>query len=159
MLNEVPKICEKWHLLMLTTSANKNNNKRSDGSILQIFRRISTFKTWNNVKRACTFHLILFGILSILILSIKNRGWVFFLLNGQNPLSITKVICWYSLTLPCLSFYFPAPYHKPYSTVTSKRRRPSHSGLSKMEDLPKQEDKKDPYQKSIESEAVSLWRN
>ena len=42
------------------------------------------------------FHLILVGILSILILSVKNRGWggggsVF--VNGQNLLSMTKVIC------------------------------------------------------------------
>ena len=32
-----------------------------------------------NVKRACIFHLILVGILSILmILSVKNTGWFFF---------------------------------------------------------------------------------
>ena len=42
------------------------------------------------------FHLILVGILSILILSVKNRGWggggrAF--VNGQNLLSVTKVIC------------------------------------------------------------------
>ena len=53
-----------------------------------------------NVKRACMFHLILFGILSILIFSVKNRGVGDArrgrgggLLNGQNPLSMTKVIC------------------------------------------------------------------
>ena len=28
-----------------------------------------------NVKRACIFHLILVGIPSSLILSVKNRGW------------------------------------------------------------------------------------
>ena len=49
-----------------------------------------------NIKGACMFHLILVGILSILILSVKNRGWggggrVF--VNGQNLLSVTKVIC------------------------------------------------------------------
>ena len=39
------------------------------------------------------FHLILVGILTILILSIKNRGeGGRGLLNGQNPLSVTKVI-------------------------------------------------------------------
>ena len=44
-----------------------------------------------NVKMVCVcfFQLILVGTLSILILSVKNRGWVFFLLNGQNPLSVT----------------------------------------------------------------------
>ena len=52
-----------------------------------------------NVKRACMFHLILFGILSILIFSVKNRGVGDArrggggLINGQNPLSMTKVIC------------------------------------------------------------------
>ena len=42
---------------------------------------------------ACIFHLILVSILSILTLSVKNRGWFFFLLNRQNPLSMTEVIC------------------------------------------------------------------
>ena len=40
--------------------------------ILQIIRR-STFKTSNTIKRVCIFHLILVGIPSILILSIKNE--------------------------------------------------------------------------------------
>ena len=31
-----------------------------------------------NVKKVCIFQLILVGIPSILILSIKNRGWGFF---------------------------------------------------------------------------------
>ena len=39
--------------------------------------------------RACIFHLILVGIVSILILTVKNRG-VGGLLNGQNLLSVTK---------------------------------------------------------------------
>ena len=43
------------------------------------------------------FHLILVVTSSILILSVKNRGVGFFLLNGQNPLSVTKVICQQSL--------------------------------------------------------------
>ena len=48
-----------------------------------------------NVKKVYIFHLILFGILSILILSIKNtnRGVRGLLLNGQNLLIMTKVIC------------------------------------------------------------------
>ena len=42
-----------------------------------------------NIKEACIFHLILVGILSILILSVKNRGGGggqegVGLLNGQN---------------------------------------------------------------------------
>ena len=57
---------------------------------------------------------------------------------------------------------FNSPYHKPVLAVTSKRRRSSCLGLSKMQDLPKQEDFpnrkiKDLYQKVIKSEAVSLW--
>ena len=45
------------------------------------------------------FHLILVGILSILILSVNNRGrWsAGNLFNGKNPLSVTKVVCWQSL--------------------------------------------------------------
>ena len=42
--------------------------------------------------------MILVGTPPILILSVKNRGWWGFLLNGQNPLSVTKVICRQSLT-------------------------------------------------------------
>ena len=50
-----------------------------------------------NVKRPFIFHLILLVYIYIyypswLILSIKNRAWVGFLLNGQNLLSMTKVI-------------------------------------------------------------------
>ena len=59
-------------------------------------------KNDENLKGACMFHLILVGILSILILSVKNRdggegigvgvgGSVF--VNGQNLLRVMKVIC------------------------------------------------------------------
>ena len=51
----------------------------------------------SNVKRACIFLLILVDILSILILSVKNREWGEGFLNKQNPLSVTKVICRQSL--------------------------------------------------------------
>ena len=48
------------------------------------------------MKGACIFHLILVGIVSILILSVKNIrtwGWVLLrgLFNGRNPLSMAKV--------------------------------------------------------------------
>ena len=43
-----------------------------------------------SVKKVCIFYLILVGILSSLRLSVKNR--VGGLVNGQNPLSVTKVI-------------------------------------------------------------------
>ena len=39
------------------------------------------------------FRLILVGILSIFILSVKNRGWGGVYLMKKNPLSMTKVIC------------------------------------------------------------------
>ena len=55
----------------------------------------STFKTWN-VKLACIFHSILLRIPSSLILSITNRGEEV-LRNGQNLLSVTKIICRWSL--------------------------------------------------------------
>ena len=53
-----------------------------------------------STKGACTLHLVLFGILSVLILSVKSMvegGGGRWLLNGQNPLSVTKVICRQSL--------------------------------------------------------------
>ena len=46
-------------------------------------------------KEACIFHLILVAIPSSMILSVKNKRWG--VLNGQNLLSVTKVICWWSL--------------------------------------------------------------
>ena len=58
--------------------------------ILQMFIRI--------IKRGCIFHSNLVGIPFILILSVKNRGERG-LLNGQNPLSVTKVICRQSLNV------------------------------------------------------------
>ena len=53
-----------------------------------------------NTKGACILHLVLVGILSVLILSVKSMvegGGGRWLLNGQNPLSVTKVICRQSL--------------------------------------------------------------
>ena len=40
-----------------------------------------------NIKRGCIFHLILVCIPSILILSVKDRGWGGVLLNRQNLLN------------------------------------------------------------------------
>ena len=51
-----------------------------------------------NVERECIFHLILVGIPSVLILSV--RGWGFF--AQQNLLSMMKVICQQSLN----QYYF-----------------------------------------------------
>ena len=75
-------------------------NKISGGLYLTNFYKMYVQNLKYNIKGPCMFHLILVGILSILILSVKNRGWgrgggrggrVF--VNGQNLLSVTKVIC------------------------------------------------------------------
>ena len=42
----------------------------------------------DNMKGALIFHLILVGILSILILSVKNRG-----VGGGGLLNVTEDIC------------------------------------------------------------------
>ena len=75
------------------------------------------FQTSNTVKRVCMFHLILVGIPSILVLSVplirtgRGEGGIGGLLNRQNPLSVTKVICRQSLTLighdSSENFFFP----------------------------------------------------
>ena len=53
-----------------------------------------------NVKRECIFYLILVGIPSTLIMSIKNKqgGGSGFFLNGQNPISVIKAVCLQSLS-------------------------------------------------------------
>ena len=76
-------------------------NKRSGGFHLTNFCKIPP-KTYlqnikHNIKGPGIFQLILVVILSILILSIKKRGLGVHLLNGENPLSVTKVICRQSL--------------------------------------------------------------
>ena len=54
-------------------------------------------------------YVILVGILSILIFSIKNMavGWGGVLLNGLNLLSVTKVICRQSLRNFHTSYVLP----------------------------------------------------
>ena len=46
-----------------------------------------------NIKRGRVFHSILVGIPFVLILSVMNRGPCGGVFKGQNPLSVTKVIC------------------------------------------------------------------
>ena len=75
----------------------------------------------------CIFHLILVGIQSIMILSIKNKGVVFFLLNWPNLLRVMKVICRQSLTdFVCLS-KTPRPPPPPFQFLM---------GNSKMDRIP-----------------------
>ena len=70
-------------------------SKISGGLYVTSFYNMHVQNLKYNIKGACMFHLILVGILSILILSVKNRGGrggsVF--VNGQNLLSVMKVIC------------------------------------------------------------------
>ena len=58
-----------------------------------------------NIKRGCIFHSILVGVPFVLILSVQNREGGR-LLNRQNPLSVTKVICWQSLNQRCYEIKF-----------------------------------------------------
>ena len=89
-------------MISADVKANKNNKKDLvTVSYLEIFIK----KYLQNLKynaRACIFHFILISIVSIVILSVKNRGWGKGgrgggLLNEQNLLSVTKVICRQSL--------------------------------------------------------------
>ena len=68
-------------------------SKRSGNCIFTKFYKKYYQNLKYNVKTSCIFHLVLVGILSILILSVKNRGsgWEEGLPNGQNLLSVTKV--------------------------------------------------------------------
>ena len=78
-----------------------NKNKKIWWLYLPNFHKKYLQNLKYSVKKVCIFHLILVGILSILSLSIKNRGSS---LNGQNLLSVTKVICWQSLTTILMIF-------------------------------------------------------
>ena len=93
-------------MILADVKANKNNKKQRIWQLYltNFYKKYDIFK-FSYVKRACTFHLISACILSILILTVKNRGWVF-LLNRQNLLSMTEVICRQSLDIIQSVFYF-----------------------------------------------------
>ena len=87
-----------WKMISADVKANKNNNKQKIWWLyLTNFYKRYLQNLKYNVKRVCILRLILFGILSILILSVKYRGGG--LLNGQNLLSVAKVICRQSLKI------------------------------------------------------------
>ena len=70
MLNEVLKSCKKWYQGWCKAT----RNKRTGSCICYFFIR-SAFKTWNTIHQpACIFHLILLGIQSRLVLSVKKWG-------------------------------------------------------------------------------------
>ena len=85
-------------MISVDAKANKNN-KQQEIKIWWLYFTNLYKKYFQNlkyiVKRAYIFHLILVGILSNLVLPVKKRWWGSegFLLNGQNPLNATKVIC------------------------------------------------------------------
>ena len=68
-------------------------SKRSGDCIFTKFYKKYLQNLKYNVKASCIFHLVLIGVLSILILSVKNRGsgWEEGLPNGQNLLSVSTV--------------------------------------------------------------------
>ena len=95
-------------MISADVKANKNNKRQRSGgyvAISQTFVRSIYLQNlkYSIKKRACIFNFILVSILSIiLILSVKEQGvvcvhvcvdWRGRLLNRQNLLSITKVIC------------------------------------------------------------------
>ena len=96
MLSEVLKICEKRCLLNDVRTSIKQKIK---DLVAQIFIQELPSKLEMQCKQLFFFHLILVGILSILIFSVKNkRGMGWFLLNGKNLLRIMKVTCRQSLS-------------------------------------------------------------
>ena len=73
MLKEVLKICEK--MMSADVKANIKQQKIKDlVNYLTILCKNYLQNLKHNVNRGCIFHLILVGIPSTLILSIKNRG-------------------------------------------------------------------------------------
>ena len=87
---------------MISADVEANKNKKNKKKIwwlyLTNFYKNQLQNLKYNVKKVCTYHLILVGILSILMLTDKNStGGGFFWLNEQNLLSVAKVICRQSL--------------------------------------------------------------
>ena len=82
--------------LQMVSSNVKTNVKQQQIKDLAVYLKFFYKKylqnLQHNVKRVYIFHLILVGIPSSMILSVKKRG-VGGLLNRKNLLSVTKVIC------------------------------------------------------------------
>ena len=125
MLNEVLKIYEK----MICVDVRRANAKQQetkelvDVGILPIFTRSIYLKNlkWNR-KMACIFYLILVVIFHP-VWYCPLTGWVVFLLNGQNLLSMTKVICWWSLNgKVSLTLYFSVIWKNDFCPMTQKFR-------------------------------------
>ena len=91
MLDEVLKSCKK--MISADIKADLKQIKELVDVILQLLTEVPSQNLKYNVKQACIFNLILVGIPSSLILSVTNRWVKGFLLNGQNLLTMMKVIC------------------------------------------------------------------
>ena len=114
---------------MVPADVKANKNKRIWWLYLTNFYKRYLQNLKYIVKKVCIFHLILVGILSILPLSVKNRGrWGARgggdSLNWQNPLSMTKVICWQSLTIILMIFtkYFLFDFICVFYQILFKRQ-------------------------------------
>ena len=81
MLNEVLKSRKKNDICSYKNWC-ETRNKRTSSCILYLFTEVTSQNLKYIVKQACIFNLILIGIPSSLILSVKNRGWrVFYLMT------------------------------------------------------------------------------
>ena len=68
------------------------------------------------------FSLIFVAMLSNLMLSVKNRGVGKFFLNGQNLLSMTKVIFWQSLNPKNQVLHKSKAVSSNYPFITNHRK-------------------------------------
>ena len=85
MLNEVLKNCEKWYLSADVKANQKKNNKRSGGSVLQIFitAQDTTSKLQIQYKRGMYFSPDFVCYYIHFDLSVKNMWGGFFCLTDK----------------------------------------------------------------------------
>ena len=95
MSNEVLKICEK----LISADVKANIKQQEIKVLVAVSYKFLCEEVPSKLEIQCKkgmyfyFHLILVGIRSILLLSVENKQGVgFFLVNGQNPLSVAKVV-------------------------------------------------------------------
>ena len=106
MLNEILKNC-KNDICWCKSWCKTTRNKRTGSCFLHFFTRI-TFKTWNTMyQQACISYLILIGILSNLVLSIKKGVVVvgFYLMDKICDKSYLLTISYYFLFIFIFCFF------------------------------------------------------
>ena len=59
----------------------------------KLLEEVAKFKTSDTIKRVSISHLILVGIPPSWFCLLRTGVGGFFLFNGKNPLSVTRVIC------------------------------------------------------------------